>query len=43
VKVLDVSACECACNETGAELLIEGSKGTKIALGEGAIGSGRRQ
>ena len=43
-NVLDVSACQMrACNETGAELLIEGSKGIKIALGEGAIGSGRRQ
>jgi hypothetical protein len=24
---------ECTCNETGAELLIEDSKGIKIALG----------
>jgi len=30
-----------ACNETGADLLIEGSKGIKIGLNEGAIGSGR--
>jgi hypothetical protein len=34
---------ECACNEIGADLLIEGSKGIKIGLNKGAIGSGRRQ
>jgi hypothetical protein len=43
VNVLVGSACQCACNETGAELLIEDSKGIKIALDPGAIGSGRRQ
>jgi hypothetical protein len=42
-NVLDVSACKCVCNESGAELLIEGSKGIKIGLDQGAIGSGRRQ